>query len=143
MLARITGDVRAIETLVLSALGELVTAGARLLLFTGALFLLSWKLALAALIVVPLCFFAARSFARLSRRAAREARRRSGSLSAVAEEALANAALVQAANTQARELARFEREAEGKISASLAGTRISGLFAPCLLYTSPSPRDRS
>ena len=52
ILARITGDVRAIETLVLSALGELVTAGARVLFFTGALFLLSWKLALAALLVL-------------------------------------------------------------------------------------------
>jgi ABC-type multidrug transport system fused ATPase/permease subunit len=132
VLARITGDVRSIETLVLSALGELVTAGARLLFFTGALFLLSWKLALAALVVVPLFYFAARRFARLSRRTAREARRRSGSLSAVAEEALANAALVQTANTQEREIARFEREAEGKIAASLAGTRISGLFAPVI-----------
>ena len=107
-------------------------AAARLLFFTGALFLLSWKLALAALVVVPLFFFAARSFARLSRRAAREARRRSGSLTAVAEEALGNAALVQSANTQGRELARFEREAEGKIAASLASTRISGLFAPVI-----------
>lgn len=132
VLARITGDVRSIETLVLSALGELVTAGARLLFFTGALFLLSWKLALAALVVVPLFYVAAKRFARLSRRAAREARRRSGSLSAVAEEALANAALVQSANTQGRELGRFEREAEGKIAASLAGTRISGLFAPVI-----------
>jgi ATP-binding cassette, subfamily B, bacterial len=132
VLARITGDVRSIEALVLSALGELVTAGARLLFFTGALFLLSWKLALAALVVVPLFYFAAKRFARLSRRAAREARRRSGSLSAVAEEALANAALVQSANTQGRELARFEREAEGKIAASLASTRISGLFAPVI-----------
>ena len=132
VLARITGDVRSIEALVLSALGELVTAGARLLFFTGALFLLSWKLALAALVVVPLFYFAAKRFARLSRRAAREARRRSGSLSAVAEEALANAALVQSANTQGRELARFDREAEGKIAASLASTRISGLFAPVI-----------
>jgi ATP-binding cassette subfamily B protein len=132
VLARITGDVRAIETLVLSALGELVTAGARMLFFTGALFLLSWKLALAALVVVPLCYFAAKRFARLSRRAAREARRRSGSLTAVAEEALGNAALVQSANAQGRELARFEREAEGKIAASLAGARISGLFAPVI-----------
>jgi ABC-type multidrug transport system fused ATPase/permease subunit len=132
VLARITSDVRAIETLVLSALGELVTAGARLMFFTGALFLLSWRLALAAFVVVPLCYFAAKRFARLSRRAAREARRRSGSLTAVAEEALGNAALVQSANTQGRELARFEREAEGKIAASLASTRIAGLFAPVI-----------
>jgi ATP-binding cassette, subfamily B, bacterial len=132
VLARLTGDVHAIETMLLSAAGELVQAGARILFFGGALFLLSWKLALASLLVVPLFYFAARRFARLSRRAARERRRRSGSLTAVAEEALGNAALVQAANTQERELARFRRESEGKIAAELAGTRISGLFAPVI-----------
>jgi ATP-binding cassette, subfamily B, bacterial len=132
VLARLTGDVRSIETLVLSALGELIQAGARLIFFGGALFLLSWKLALAALIVVPLFYVAATRFARLSRRASRERSRRSGSLSAVAEEAIANTALVQSANTQDRELARFTRESEGKIAASLAGTRIEGLFAPVI-----------
>ena len=116
MLARLTGDVHAIETLLLSAVGELVQAAARLLFFAGALFLLSWKLALASLIVVPVFYFAAHRFARLARRAARERRRRSGSLTAVAEEALANAALVQAANAQEHELARFRRENEGTIA---------------------------
>ncbi len=118
MLARITSDVRSIETLVLSALGELITAAAGLLFFSGALFLLSWKLALASLVVVPVFAFAAHRFARLSRRVAREGRRRSGSMSAVAEEALANAVLVQSANALGREQARFEREGEGKIAAS-------------------------
>jgi ABC-type multidrug transport system fused ATPase/permease subunit len=132
VLARITGDVHAVETLLLSAAGEAVQAAARLLFFGGALFLLSWKLALASLVVVPVFYVAARSFARLARRAARERRRRSGSLSAVAEEALANAALVQSANAQDRELARFRRESEGAIAAELAGTRISGLFAPVI-----------
>jgi len=132
VLARLTGDVHAIETLLLSAAGELVQAAARVLFFGGALFLLSWKLALASLIVVPAFALAAHRFARLSRRAARERRRRSGSLTAVAEEALANAALVQAANTQERELARFRRENEGTLQAELAGTRISGLFAPVI-----------
>jgi ATP-binding cassette, subfamily B, bacterial len=132
VIARLTSDVHAIETLLLSALAEAVQAGARLLLFGGALFLLSWKLALAALIVVPVFYFAARSFARLARRAARERRRRSGSLTAVAEEALGNAALVQSANAQGRELTRFRRESEGAIAAELAGTRIAGLFAPVI-----------
>jgi ATP-binding cassette, subfamily B, bacterial len=132
VVARLTSDVHAIETLLLSALAEVVQAAARLLFFAGALFLLSWKLALASLIVVPVFYFAARRFARLARRAARERRRRSGSLTAVAEEALANAALVQAAGTQERELARFRRENEGAVAAELAGTRIGGLFAPVI-----------
>ena len=132
VLARLTGDVHAIESMLLSAAGELVQAAARVLFFGAALFLLSWKLALASLVVVPVFAFAAHRFARLARRAARERRRRSGSLTAVAEEALGNTALVQSANMQQRELARFRRENEGKLQAELAGTRISGLFAPVI-----------
>ena len=132
VLARLTGDVHAIETLLLSSVAELVQAMARLMFFSGALLLLSWKLALASLLVIPAFYLAARKFATLSRRAARERRRRSGSLTAVAEESLANAALVQAANAQERELARFRRESEGAIAAELAGARIAGLFAPVI-----------
>ena len=123
----------AIETLLLYALAEAVQAAARLLFFAGALFLLSWKLALASLIVDPAVLLRRRrNFARLARRAARERRRRSGSLGAVAEEALANTALVQTANAQERELERFRRENEGAMAAELAGTRIAGLFAPII-----------
>ena len=132
VLARLTGDVHAVETLLLSALGELVQSLARIVFFAGALALLSWKLALASLVVVPLFVWAARSFARLARRAARERRRRSGTLTVVAEEALGNSALVQASNAQERELARFRRENEGAIDAELAGVRISGIFAPAV-----------
>ena len=132
VLARVTGDVHAVETLLLSALGELIQAAARVLFFVGALFLLSWKLALASLVVVPVFYVATRHFARLARRAARERRRRSGSLTAVAEEALGNTALVQSTNNQGRELARFRRENQGAMDAELAGTRIAGVYAPVI-----------
>jgi ABC-type multidrug transport system fused ATPase/permease subunit len=132
VLARLTGDLNAVETLLLSALAEAVQAAARLVFFAGALFLLSWKLALASLIVLPPLWFAARAFGRLARRAARERRRRSGSVGAVLEEALGNSALVQSANAQEREQARLRRENEGAIDAELAGTRVAGLFAPVI-----------
>lgn len=132
VLSRLTGDLHAVETLLLSALAEAVQAAARLFFFVGALFLLSWKLALASLIVVPPLYWAARRFGRLARRAARERRRRSGTVGAVLEEALSNTALVQTANTQAREQARLRRENEGAMEAELAGTRIAGLFAPVI-----------
>jgi ATP-binding cassette, subfamily B, bacterial len=130
LLARLTGDVQAIERFLLSALGEGVSAVFRIVLFTGALVLLSWKLALAALVVVPLFYFTARSFGQLVKQAAREKRRRSGSLTAVAEEALNMAPLVQTLNCQDAEVARFRRENAAIMDAELAATRISGLFGP-------------
>jgi ATP-binding cassette subfamily B protein len=91
---------------------------------------LQWQLALVALVVTPVFLFVAKRFSRLIKHASREKRRRAGSLSAVAEESLANQMLVQASNRQAAELERFERENEGIIEAELASTRIRGLFEP-------------
>jgi ATP-binding cassette subfamily B protein len=130
LIARLTGDVQGIERFVLSALGEGVSAAARILLFAGALFLLSWKLALAALLVTPLFYFASRRFGRLVKHAAREKRRRSGSLSVVAEESLNAAPLVQTLNRQRAEVELFRRDNAAIMDAELAATRIAALFGP-------------
>jgi ATP-binding cassette subfamily B protein len=130
VLARLTSDVQAIESFLLGGLAEGLGALFRILLFTGALFLLSWDLALVSLVVAPLFWLSARRFARLVRHAAREKRRRSGSLGAVAEEGLANLGLVQALNREQTELERFRRENEGIVAAELAATRLRAIFAP-------------
>jgi ATP-binding cassette, subfamily B, bacterial len=132
VLARLTGDIQAIESFMLSGLIDGLAATLRIAFFVGALFVLQWDLALVALFVAPLFFIAARHFSRLVKGAAREQRRRSGSLSAVAEESLANAALVQASNRQRAEQDRFRRENEGMVGAELASARIRGLFTPAI-----------
>ena len=73
---------------------------------------------------------AARRFSRLIKHASREKRRRSGSISAVAEESLANAPLVQAYHRQEAEVERFHRESLGSFEAQMASTRIKALFTP-------------
>jgi ATP-binding cassette subfamily B protein len=130
LIARLTSDVQAIESFVLSAVADGLSALLRIVFFTGALFYLQWQVALVALVVTPIFLFVAKRFSRLIKHASREKRRRAGSLSAVAEESLANQMLVQASNRQAAELRRFERENEGIIEAELASTRIRGLFDP-------------
>jgi ATP-binding cassette, subfamily B, bacterial len=129
LIARLGGDVQAIESFVLGGLAEAISAVARIVFFTAALMLLDWQLALVALLVAPPFYLVARRFARLARGAAREKRRRSGSLSAVAEEGLANAALVQSVNGAGRERERLLREGEGVVDAELTSARVGGAFS--------------
>src|SRR3954454_8705995 len=125
LVTRLTGDVQAIETLVLDGVADATAAVARMLVFAGALFYLSWKLAAVSLIVVPFFWWAARRFSAVVKRASREkgrappshrraasreSGRRSGSHTAVAEESLDNAILVQSLNRQATESARCRRK---------------------------------
>ena len=123
------GDIQAIESFVLGGLGEAISAIARITFFAGARFLLDWQLALYALVLAPPFYLAARFFARLARQAARAKRRRSGALSAVAEESIANTALVQSLNAAGHERRRLLREGEGVVDAELVSARIAGAFS--------------
>jgi ATP-binding cassette, subfamily B, bacterial len=130
VLTRLSGDVGAIESFVLSGVARALAAVLSIVFFAGMLFAMQWDLALVSLVVAPLFFLAARRFSGLVKQASREKRRRSGSLGAVAEQSLANAALVQASSREQHELDRFRREGEGVIAAELASARIRGVFAP-------------
>jgi ATP-binding cassette subfamily B protein len=131
-LSRLTGDIDAIEQLVLSGVTRTLAYGAEIVLFTGALFYLNWQLALASMIAAPAFALGARYFSARIKEASREQRRRSGSVTAVAEESLGNAALVQAYDRRATETQRFHRENLGRFAAEMAATRLEALFQPLI-----------
>lgn len=132
VISRLTGDIGSIESFVLSGVADTISYALRILFFVGALFYLQWNLALVSLIVVPLFFLVARYFSLLIKQASREKRRRSGSISAVAEESLSNVALVQAYVRQDAEMDRFHRENLGSFEATMASTRLKALFTPLI-----------
>ncbi|MFJ9442317.1 ABC transporter ATP-binding protein [Kitasatospora sp. NPDC101235] len=134
VLSRVTGDVDAVETFLLSGIVTALGQVARLGIFVGLLLALRWDLTLTALVAAPLFFFTARRFAKLIRAASRERRRRGGSISAVTEESLGNIALVQAYNRQGWEHARFQRESVGRYHAAMASTRIGALYGPTVEF---------
>lgn len=128
LVSRLSGDVAAIESLFVSSLTSAVSATFRVLFFTGALLLIDWQLALAALLLAPLFWSLARAFANRLKQASREKRRRTGSLSSVAEESLGAAALVQSHGMQEEESQRFDRQAEDVSEAELAAARLRGAY---------------
>ena len=132
VLSRLTTDIAAIENFVLSGVADALSYVMRITFFLAALFYLQWDLALVSLVVAPLFFFSARHFSRLIKHASREKRRRSGSIGAVAEESLSNAALVQAYNRQETEVERFHEQNVGSFRATMASTRIRSLYTPVI-----------
>jgi ATP-binding cassette subfamily B protein len=132
LMTRLTGDVTEIESLMISGIAEALSSGLRILFFAGALVYLNWRLALLALVVAPAFWLASQIFARRIKGVAREQRRWTGAIGAVAEESLRNAPLVQAYNRQDAEVARFRREALGSFAAQMALTRLRATFDPLL-----------
>src|SRR5215204_1812448 len=130
MLSRLSDDIEEIEEFVISEMATTLTFIFQFVFFVGALFYLQWHLALVSLIVLPLFLVVARYFSKRMGGATREERRRLGSVSAVAEESLSNAALVQAYNRQEYEVSRFHKENEASFAAEMKATRLDALFSP-------------
>ncbi|MDQ2709314.1 MAG: ATP-binding cassette domain-containing protein [Actinomycetota bacterium] len=130
ILSRLTGDIGAIEELVLSGIATALTYGFQLAWYAGALFYLNWHLAAASLVAAPAFLAAARFFSRRIKEASREKRRRAGSITTVAEESLSNAALVRAYHHRDGENARFAAENQGSFVAQMAATRLQAVFGP-------------
>jgi ABC-type multidrug transport system fused ATPase/permease subunit len=132
LVARLTDDVEEVEALLVAGVADFLSYLLRVVFFTGALFFLSWRLALLALAAAPIFWLASRAFSHRIKRVAREQRRRSGAISAVVEEGLANVSLVQAYGLEEREIWRFRREAQGNFVAQMALERVKALFSPLL-----------
>jgi ABC-type multidrug transport system fused ATPase/permease subunit len=132
IIARVTSDVRAIETLVLSGMNNMLVAVFKIAIFAGMLFFVHWQLALVVLVVAPGFWLAIRTLTRLVKRAIRERQRRIGGLAALAEESFSNVALVQAYNRQRFEVDRFHRENEEALQASLVASRLKAFVPPMI-----------
>jgi len=116
VISRLTDDVEEIEDLLLSGLASAISYVFQLIIFTVALFYLDWRLAFVSLFMVPFFWLPARHFSSRIKGAAREGRRRSGSIVAAAEESLSNVALIQAYSRESEEVPRFHRENKGSMT---------------------------
>ena len=130
LLSRMSGDVAAIESFVLSAITSFTSATVQLVIYVGALFFLQWKLALVALTVTPLFWYAARRFSGRTKTLSREKQRLSGVIGSVVEQTLSNVTLVQAYGQEDRQVARFAEEAERKYGVEMASARLKSLYTP-------------
>lgn len=119
-LAHLSSDVERTESLIFTAPIALVADLAAALFFSIILFHLNWKLALAALLVVPLLAVSSWRYAPRVRRAARVARWRGSRWFDAAEERLGALPLIHSFAAQERETARFAAVCDANRKAELA-----------------------
>lgn len=128
LVERLTGDVEAIEQMVVSGVVGTVSALFSTVFFATAAFWLRWDLALATFVLAPLFWVAARRFSGRIKAVAREERVADGAITSVVEESLGNIVLTQAYNRKAAEEKRLRREAGAWMRASVTGARMSELY---------------
>ncbi|MFF4354663.1 ABC transporter ATP-binding protein [Streptomyces sp. NPDC001530] len=128
LVERLTGDVEAIEQMVVSGVVGTVSAAFSAVFYATAALWLRWDLALVTFVLAPLFLVAARRFSGRIRTASQEERAADGAITSVVEESLGNVVLTQAYNRRRAEERRLDREARAWMRASVRGARASEMY---------------
>ena len=130
LVARVTGDVQAIQSMVTTGLLSLLSNGLTLAGMVVIMALMDSQFALLALSLTPLLFLIVFRYTRRIKQASRLARHKEGEVTAVAQETFAGMRLVQALTREDYEQERFRRQIEESLSASLETSTLQAQFAP-------------
>ncbi|WP_030596126.1 ABC transporter ATP-binding protein [Streptomyces fulvoviolaceus] len=128
LVERLTGDVEAIEQMVVSGVVGTVAAAFSAVFYAAAALWLRWDLALVTFVLAPLFLLAARRFSGRIREASQDERVADGAITSVVEESLGNVVLTQAYNRRGDEEKRLDREARAWMKASVRGARLSEMY---------------
>lgn len=130
--ARVTDDVDEVGEFLANGLAEGLSHLLKIVFFVGALLYLDARLALISLLVAPPFWFLGRRFASRVKALAREQRARDGAVTAIVEESLGNAPLVQAYNGQRAAASSFEHETRTVMVTQLALERLRAGYVPII-----------
>jgi ABC-type multidrug transport system fused ATPase/permease subunit len=128
VLTRITGDVQALEEFVIDSVKDLVGS---IMLLAGTLAFLfsrSWRIALLAVVIVPLLAGVSSYFARRIKASTKTLRAREGDLASTAQEMLTTISVVQTYGRARHEQEKFDQESRSAMDAVLRTARLEALF---------------
>lgn len=128
LVERLTGDVEAIEALVVSGIVGAASALFGTIFYAGAALLLRWDLALATFVMVPVLLVVTRGFAKPLRAVSRRGRAADGAITAVVEETLVNVVMTQAYNRQQDEEARLSSKARLRLRTAVKAVRLTEFY---------------
>ncbi|MDF2145363.1 ABC transporter transmembrane domain-containing protein [Knoellia sp. p5-6-4] len=128
VLTRITGDVQAVEEFVTDSFKDLVGSVMLLAGTLAYLFYQSPRIALLAMVIVPLLSSVSAFFARRIKASSKEMRAREGDLATTAQEMLTTISVVQTYGRAGHEQEKFDRESRSAMGAILRTARLEALF---------------
>jgi ATP-binding cassette, subfamily B, bacterial len=129
-ISRLMSDVGAVEDLLVSGLTDGLTQALTVLVFAGMLFYLDPHLALISLLILPVLFASLVVYARKSRAASREVRKRLAELTSTAEEGFSAIGLVKTFMRMQHEETRLLERGVEHWKARLRVAWLRGFFVP-------------
>jgi ATP-binding cassette subfamily B protein/subfamily B ATP-binding cassette protein MsbA len=134
LVSRVTNDTSNLERIFIDGVEALVMAGLTLIGVTVILFTMHWRLALLALIPIPLLIVGATFFTRRVHGLYRAIRHESGRLNAVLQDNLSGIREILAFNRQAHEAERFNTHSRAYCREQLRVSRVWSLYSPTMIF---------
>ena len=132
LMSRLVNDIDAINSFLSQGLIQSIGALFSLLGIIAAMFVLDWRLALAALAIVPVMILTTGQFARITRRAFRRTRETIGDVSAEMQEEISGVKVAQAFNRSELNIRRFAARNAANRDANVSANAVTSAFAPTM-----------
>ena len=130
LISRITSDVEAIQSFIVSDLLGLIVDFLTLAGMAGVMFYLNWRFTLIALSVTPLLFAVSYFYTRRSKRASRDVRRKESEILSLLQEVLSAIGVVKAFGREDYEEERLERESAESVHLALHARSLKAKLSP-------------
>jgi len=130
LLSRLTTDIDAVQSFVVSGLVGLITDGISLLGMIGVMFYLNWRFTLIGLSVAPVLFLLTYSFTHRSKKASREVRKQQGRLESLMQERLSAIGVVKAFAREEFEQEHIDREGNEVVNMALRARSLKAKLSP-------------
>jgi ABC-type multidrug transport system fused ATPase/permease subunit len=126
LLTRLTGDINNLRQLLAASLLSLISEGILLISFLVVMFVMNWRLALLAVITMPVIFVLVTFYSSRIRQASRKQRRREGELASRMHENLSGIHVVQLFARERHEDAQLRGLNKRSLRAGLKSTKLEG-----------------
>jgi ATP-binding cassette, subfamily B, bacterial len=130
LISRVTSDIEAIQSFIVTALLGAVVSVMTLLGMIGVMFWLNWRFTLIALSVAPALFGVVFYYTRRIKKASREVRKKESELVSVAQEVLSSIRVVKAFSREEYEQERFETQSLENVEMALKARTIKAKLSP-------------
>jgi len=130
LISRVTGDIDAIQSFIVSGLLDALINILTLLGMLGVMLYLNWRFTLIALSVTPFLFLVVFSYTRRIKKASREVRKKEGEIVSVMQEVLSSIHVVKAFAREDYEQKRLEEESLEGVEIGLRARSLKAKLAP-------------
>ena len=134
LMSRVNDDVNYVERIFIDGVEQVVTAFLTLIGITIILFVLHWKLALVALLPIPLLIFGAWKYTLRAHNLYHLVRERAAKMNSILQDSISGIRETQSFNRQLHEIKRFEKRSSDYCNGTLQVMRLWAVYSPTMMF---------